>query len=310
MKEREKKTTLISAMSRDFKDKLASDNVVFKIHSVYNQVLNLIDQKNKIYSIIIRNFDNLPAALKVDSLLSFKSLGITLDDKIIVDSETIKIADKLIIYLENKEFRVWDTKLNSLSKINGNNIKNNLIKSTKKLSEESNFRGASYFYLSFYYNLKNNRKIGLVEKYLSGEIKKNIIEMEIDKKNPLSIIGLGLGLTPSGDDFLTGYLGVMGIMNLEYSKKIFNNFKNKILESDFSTTDISRAMLLNILNLKARGKISDFIYSINQDFKTFDKALDNVLTIGSTSGCDIAVGVLTAYHEILKNKNCLINNKT
>jgi len=62
-------------------------------------------------------------------------------------------------------------------------------------------------------------------------------------------------------------------------------------------------MLLNILDLKTREKISDFIYSVNQDIKKFEESLKDILTIGSTSGSDIAVGVLTAYREILRIRN-------
>lgn len=311
MRRNEIQTTSLLSISEEFAEKLYSDNLVLKIHSIYNQVLNLVDQQNQIYSIVLKGFDDFPAALKINSVLSFKDLGISSDDEIIVNAKTIKIVNKLLINLKgiDQKNRIWSSKLNSLSNINEDKIKYNLIKSADILSEKSNFRGAAYFYLSFYNNLKNTTKNNLVEKYLSEEIKENIIEADIENKNPLSIIGLGLGLTPSGDDFLTGYLGVMGIMKDEYPQNVFKDFKNKILKSDFSTTDISKAMLLNILNLKTRGKIRDFIYSVNQDFEIFNKAFKNVLTIGSTSGCDIAAGVLTAYQEILKVNQCFQKEK-
>lgn len=307
MRRREVQTTSILSISKEFANKLASDNLIFKIHSVYNKVLNLVDEKKQIYSIVLKNFDNLPAALKIDTIVSFKSLEIILDDEIIVNSKKIEIGDKLLINLKHEKFIIWDSNLKSLSNINDAEVKYNLTKSAEILTKEPSFRGAVYFYLSAYNYLSKEKtseiKINLVEKYLKSEILKNIIEADIENKDPLSIIGLGMGLTPSGDDFLTGYLGVMGIIKYRYSQKIFSTFKNKIIKSDFSTTDISKAMLLNILDLKARGKISDFIYSVNQDFKIFETAFKNVLTIGSTSGSDIAAGVLTAYQEILKNKD-------
>lgn len=301
------KKTSVTAISKDFYEKLTTANSSFNIHSVYNRVLNLKDQKNNLYSITLKNFDNLPASLKIDSLLSFKKQGITKNDQIIFNSNSIKIANKLLITFEKNKLISWSSKLKTISDLNKKNLNYNLNKSADILLEKSSFRGAAYFYLNYYFqnleqqngNNKENKDSYIIEEYLSEEIQNKIVQPAIEDKKPLSIIGLGMGLTPSGDDFLTGYLGVMGTIKSTYSQKNFKHFKDMILKKNISTTDISRTMILNILNLKSRAKISEFIYSVNKDFEIFNQAFKKVLTIGSTSGSDLAAGVLTAYQEIL-----------
>lgn len=295
---------LVTGASKEIVEKLASNDLSFSIHSVYNQVLNLKDLNDKLYTITLEDFDNLPATLKINSSQSFKELNISKNDQIFINSNSIKISNKLEINFKKNNFEIWNSKLAPKITLNKENISKNLDKSAAFFLEESSCRGAVYFYLDYYFKVpKENSKDkneNMVEKYLYDEIKNEIIEPALKAKNPSALIGLGMGLTPSGDDFLTGYLGVMGSVDLPSAEKNFNHFKDNLLKNDFSTTDISIAMLKNILNLKSRAKISDFIYAVNKDHKTFTAKFAEILTIGSTSGSDLAVGVLTAYQEILR----------
>lgn len=110
-----------------------------------------------------------------------------------------------------------------------------------------------------------------------------------------AIVGLGPGLTPSGDDFLLGVLTVLNVPG-HPGKQHLPALTQAILGAIGSTNEISFAMLsralvgaapervVGLIEAIVRGAGSDLIVSLRR-----------VLEIGSCSGTDIACGVLMAF---------------
>lgn len=100
------------------------------------------------------------------------------------------------------------------------------------------------------------------------------------------LIGLGIGLTPSGDDFLCGALAgliLTGASDLHFTKSL----KKAIRDSLANTNDISRAFLLCALE----GKFSTAVHSLVSipDCTDISTAFRE---IGHSSGIDTLCGIL------------------
>ncbi len=104
------------------------------------------------------------------------------------------------------------------------------------------------------------------------------------------LIGLGKGLTPSGDDFLCGliyYLKYTGNNKYDPFKEITDNLSK--------TNVISQNYLISATS----GDYTEFVYDYvkalySEDFDYLSLSTDNLLKFGNSSGGDIAAGVLLA----------------
>ncbi len=104
------------------------------------------------------------------------------------------------------------------------------------------------------------------------------------------LIGLGIGLTPSGDDFLTGILA--GITLCDQNNTSFaTKLKNEIKKHLWDTNDISRAFLTCALKGQFSGSIQMLQECPDADATTIHETF---LRIGHSSGIDTLCGIY--YH--------------
>lgn len=104
--------------------------------------------------------------------------------------------------------------------------------------------------------------------------------------------GLGFGLTPSGDDFISGF--VLGLHLQQTSLK--NDFQN-LIEDVFETAQndnlLSRAWLRCAKEGRVFEKMKQAICALGHiDPDNLLRATYGLLTVGSTSGVDMAVGFI------------------
>lgn len=119
-----------------------------------------------------------------------------------------------------------------------------------------------------------------------------------------NIVGVGIGLTPSGDDFLSGVFAALSFYNTTFAKG-FTVDKLKslaILISDrtslFSATLIKAAAQGWVLDL-----ISYWLVSLFQgDSKQVRELTGKILKIGHSSGADILLGLITALESIFSKE--------
>jgi hypothetical protein len=108
------------------------------------------------------------------------------------------------------------------------------------------------------------------------------------------LFGLGIGLTPSGDDFIYGLYAVLRTFNL---KPVFaERIEHLIDVCQNRIGDIS----LNILNSLRDGHVyiplKKLFRSLNSN-KDCRETIKNLINYGSTSGSDIMAGVLFALES-------------
>jgi hypothetical protein len=106
-----------------------------------------------------------------------------------------------------------------------------------------------------------------------------------------SLIGLGLGLTPSGDDFLTGLLAAYYFFSYEseFRRSIFRSLRPVI----GCTTLPSSFMLRAALKGSYPEHLTELVRSLDTgDHAGLRRAFDEITAMGATSGQDMLAGVL------------------
>lgn len=111
------------------------------------------------------------------------------------------------------------------------------------------------------------------------------------------VIGRGMGLTPSGDDFAVGFLAALKANGL--GESMVNNLEDLIVGNRGKiTTDISEDFILKSLKGQFSQNIIQLINSIQ--INVFDeKSYLNVIKYGETSGVDTFVGIMAGYASIV-----------
>jgi hypothetical protein len=120
----------------------------------------------------------------------------------------------------------------------------------------------------------------------------------------LGLAGLGPGLTPSGDDVLSGFAAIMALLSPQLSA---DSISREYIASTIAAVAKPRTTKLStvLLEFAARGEVSEqfgtLLLSLNlpaEEFETVQKAADRVLAFGASSGGDILFGMLLGLRAL------------
>ncbi len=106
------------------------------------------------------------------------------------------------------------------------------------------------------------------------------------------LLGLGYGLTPSGDDYLSGLLLTFHIPGGPLWSWAEAGGKVAAFAAA-STTDIGAWEIRHAAEGWPRENIAAFLKSMFTGEGTYSQKLDKILSIGSLSGTDLATGILS-----------------
>ncbi|NLJ78331.1 MAG: DUF2877 domain-containing protein [Tissierellia bacterium] len=274
------------------------------IHSIFQRVVNFTDGEHNMFSVATKDIDNAPYTLRIDGVADFRDL-VSEGDKLYRDGNRLMVGDGLSITIV--ENRLWIGNCIEKSKVDPMIIAKNIEYFNEMILNCSPMGGAKYSYLKNILGIDMIEGPSLIEKELSNRIERflyGIYEYDIKVKDLNRLIGFGVGLTPSGDDFLVGFLSALNSIDTEYINNIFDGIVELIDIEDISTTDISKQMIRIAIDGQAREYISGFIRAFSEaDRDGFIHSYRNILRIGSSSGMDISIGIAMAFHFILDTKN-------
>ena len=119
------------------------------------------------------------------------------------------------------------------------------------------------------------------------------------------LVGLGSGLTPSGDDVIYGIMASVHYLKEHMKEDVANRLdaalKELVKRSLQSTTLIS----YNMLRAGSQGAFTDYVINAVKAIATgtneeVKDSLSRLICVGSSSGCDMAVGIMTGLEQLLK----------
>ncbi|WP_271497994.1 DUF2877 domain-containing protein [Enterococcus sp. 5H] len=128
------------------------------------------------------------------------------------------------------------------------------------------------------------------------------LEDESKKQSAVAfLLGRGKGLTPSGDDMLVGHLAARILLN-EKDRILEKRILTELSKEPAVTTDISKHYLLCALSCRFSAPVIEFIENLTtmSSIEQLQKAVDNIIKVGHTSGLDLLAGFMATI-EFLNN---------
>ncbi|WP_251026846.1 MULTISPECIES: DUF2877 domain-containing protein [unclassified Bacillus (in: firmicutes)] len=287
-----------NALSGDlgFIERMNISSLTGFVHSTFRKTINIHCFENgELYTIASTQIDNGPNTLVIN-LASFEGLNIHVNDQVFVKNNTLFISNKLAISIG--EIERWESILpeypSDLQKVNRNLI---------MMKEYIDFHGKAggmkkKLFAQSPYETEMSRLLEERTNLLINELSNNRLANAVC--HAVSLVGLGPGLTPSGDDFL---VGLFTIMNLRKSPfYLQQSFRDEVvMRANSLTNEISYMTLKKASIGKVRESIIHLVHSIlNGKEDELYLPLNKVLNIGSSSGTDIATGLICGLEANLR----------
>jgi len=118
-----------------------------------------------------------------------------------------------------------------------------------------------------------------------------------------SLIGLGNGLTPAGDDFACGVF----LANHYFGKNLFPNLnlteinRDVLRTTEMTTTSLSRNLMRCALQGDADERIINCLDWLIRSEGDLNKKIEELRTYGSSSGTETLAGILTFIEQAIPN---------
>ena len=261
-------------------------SIITWVDSIFDNVVNLQTKEHGIitctkrrevlvpYGILLNN-EFCPKNYEIGQKIYLSDKNETNTDSIFININSVNIVD-LQLYKCSKNINISELK-RILSIFLKNNNLNYCIGEILSRIES--------LYLE---KLHLNYSLDIVENILP--LFEKFIEKVKDNKNLKeynNILGFGVGMTPSSDDFILGMLSVFCFFNNDRS----NILKEYIGENLHTTTKISFNMLSNALKDNFPSYIIDFYSQISVDLSCLENILNVFANHGHSSGIDTLYGI-------------------
>ncbi|MHA0858187.1 oxamate carbamoyltransferase subunit AllH family protein [Paenibacillus sp. CMAA1364] len=266
------------------------------VHSTFNRTLNIqCLESGSLYTIACKGIDNAPNTLVID-LDRFEDVDIAVNDIVSSEHSIVSIANKMSITVDgamewNCVLPIYPSEVDVLEK--------NLFIMKRYINNHGKNSGIERVYTSDSpFDFEMSKMLHERTQLLISELQNKRMSTAI--KYATSLIGLGPGLTPAGDDFLVGLFTVFNIKDSPYVS--YQSFREEVVSQAKSlTNDISYAALEKAAVGKVRESISDLMSDL---FRSNEEgligSLRKVLAIGSSSGTDIALGIVAGLEINMK----------
>jgi Protein of unknown function (DUF2877) len=253
------------------------------LHSRFTNVVNYSFNQNFL-SIVSKKIDNGPVNIVIDDILKFRG------NEIIIKSNSL---------LCNDFFYNFEDDLQYNSEINHDVIADLKIEAVIKMLLPLLEENAPILSLAFVFN-ENRKKYfkSSFEMSFINKISAGIEKLQAGKAVECAemIHGFGFGLTPSGDDFITGMLYALYLLQEITGKENLVSLRNNVCKAAESENIIS----LNSMKMAANGRFGEsfknMVFALAQNNeRDICEAVHNILNMGATSGADMLTGFLCTF---------------
>ena len=248
----------------------------------------LLSQNSK--AVYIKNNKNILSLQDVNTELSPISLLVDdrcLFEKKIRDNQEFIIKNRCIYVKDSPYWFSFDNTPSYNSQIKENNDRKLLKKTLNQSESLLKYKKTGGLNQVFFDKIDINF---FIIDYLLANIKNIYKDSIYDEQKILDLhkfIGVGVGLTPSFDDFLCGFLSAGYFFDV---LKIDNLIK--LVEKNLDkTNEISRFFIKLAIDKKFSKAIIDFYTYILDENIDFSKIRDQFYNIGSSSGLDSLFGI-------------------
>lgn len=289
----------------DWFNQLQTGEQIGNVHSVFDKVINFItNDGSMLFSLAKDRIIQAPKMMKTTDEISFNAMCSSIKPSnpvVKVGEEAIQIKGWQWSYMSSE---CWERELSSLSQVKPALSESHLAYIDSFIKANGRDGGLLSAWNHVIGRSEAVSGSSIVNIYFQPFVKgfKTITE-EIEnqqlEKFMFCFNGLGVGLTPSGDDFLTGLLATWHYFGFSLYQDFMSNGNLNLSILKRRTTDISYFMLENCCFGYVNDALLDLLEHIHHHPT---KPLQQVLSIGSTSGTDMLIGVSFAYRQLLKQR--------
>lgn len=272
----------------DYAYHLIGNIFTIEIHSVYNKTINLLIN-NEIFALLPNNGYLSPVSLITNlTPLEFQQLNFQQKQiyQIQLNNQNCVIFPSKLTALSNPNFQLLQYYAEIAEKVLRQSTTTGLCLLLKNQSED--------LILS-----ATNRYLSQFQAYYQAQDIKSAFNIL------LKLIGLGIGLTPSGDDFLCGFISVFHRLNLT-GTEFFQVLQEQIRLHLRNTNPISARFLGCALENHFSKSIIEFFQlspTTPPDIPQLVRIFEN---IGHSSGMDTLFGIYYACRLFLETKEQIL----
>lgn len=278
-------------MDADLHVKLVNEpeNLSGKVHSVYDSVVNIRTCQGELFTLSLDKGYYIPGAFQIRETLRFSLLEDLQGREVSVTKELLEVKGVFRVALGKAQVLYPSFRMASLRP----DLSSAYTWAREHLLQMGSGGGCLAFYGS-------PDRADLLEKELASRIGHLRESPDFGR-----LLGLGRGLTPSGDDFCLGYLCMSRHFRHPVTHRWRQALRETLLAGAMDTTDVSREMLLHGVKERYIEPLSEFCEGIlgGADLPECRKSMEKLLNIGSTSGTDMATGALFALEMLLETEN-------
>lgn len=277
-----------------FWDLLSQPQLLGTIEQVFNKAINILI-KDKLYTLLSSQLDNAPNSCRLLNK-DFSVLKMSCGDDIYITNGTIHIGKHYL--LSFSLCKLWHKPIIFFpyDRIGKESYQLFLFRQMKSLdsilatvkNSLFSYQGNNAFYLAASEKLNQLRSDLLhLLKNRQHQNLGNVVRQ---------FIGLGIGLTPSGDDYLVGLMAFLLLRN-HPAEVVHSDFYQGVMQGNEQTTPISAITLEKALHHEYRENMYQLMQSL-VDANEIDihSQFLNILNIGSSSGSDMLFGMRDALY--------------
>jgi len=293
--------------SRPIQSLFLKEPRVGTIHSVFNKATNIIFDET-LLSLLSDELPRMPNSVRLRSVVTDKLLPILQPGmEVYVGNNTLVIANCNFSF-HLSDIPLWEPRPDvTVYQWNRETVAQHTRLLTQFLAKKQHQDGLAPLIGSLFLgkppqeNSLSRMAMPKLRLLVQASWLQNIAGIE---EATLGLAGLGPGLTPSGDDVLSGFAAIMALLSPQLSA---DSISRKHIASIIAAVAKPRTTKLSavLLEFASRGEMSEqfgtLILSLNlpaEEFETVQKAADCVLAFGASSGGDILSGMLLGLHAL------------
>ncbi|WP_299998904.1 DUF2877 domain-containing protein [uncultured Cedecea sp.] len=265
-----------------------------KIDQVFNKAINIVID-NQIFTLLSSQLDNAPNSCRLLNK-NLSTLGIESSDDCQILNGKMSIGSNY--WLSFSLCEVWQQPVIYFTHDKNSKAcyQSFLLKQINRLdsilaegtSSLFNYQGDNLFYLAAAEKLNQLRRCLVV--LLQEKQYQNLADVI------RQFVGLGIGLTPSGDDYLVGFMAFM-LLKHHPVDMVYPHFYQGVMQGIENTTPVSAITLEKALAHEYRENMCQLIQAlVDADESKINLQFLNILNIGSSSGSDMLFGIRDALY--------------
>ena len=267
------------------------------IHSVFRSAINLrLTRGDKLLTLVTSGEADLPQGIRVDTPGDFSFEIFRAGEPATCRDDILRLGS---LTIELRDARRWKCDLPALQADMTNPAASISWQRAWQALNKRQIQSNAEIIAQDLFRSDGTIRAGIPRK--AGEAMRNLVEAtrryNLTAASSIhALIGLGTGLTPSGDDLLVGYLAGLWCSVLDKSGRVqfVTNLGKAVIRLSHQTNDISRTYLYHASRGQVSSRLAELAEAIcrGENSDRLSAIIESAMQIGHTSGMDAVSGLL------------------